>query len=146
VPPLPDLAIRRCRPGESEAVLALWRRAQSTPSLTDTAADVGRLLGEPTAVLLVAVENDTIIGTVIGGWDGWRGNVYRLAVDPDHQRRGVARSLVAAVDRELEAMGARRTSALVDREHPWAVGFWDSLAGVGYQLDPRNVRYVKTIS
>ena len=127
-------------------MLALWRRAQSTPSLTDTAADVGRLLGEPTAVLLVAVENDTIIGTVIGGWDGWRGNVYRLAVDPDHQRRGVARSLVAAVDRELEAMGARRTSALVDQEHPWAVGFWDSLAGVGYQLDPRNVRYVKTIS
>jgi len=42
-------------------------------------------------------------------------------------------------------MGARRISALVESDHPWATDFWDSLGASGYRHDERMRRYVKTL-
>jgi GNAT superfamily N-acetyltransferase len=53
------------------------------------------------AVLLVATAHGRIVGSVIGGWDGWRGNIYRLAVVPEYRRLGIARRLVKEVSRAL---------------------------------------------
>jgi ribosomal protein S18 acetylase RimI-like enzyme len=75
------------------------------------------------AALLVAVAGGGVVGTVIAGWDGWRGNIYRLAVHPNHRRRGTGRALAAAADDVLAALGARaspRWSTATAR------GRWDS--------------------
>jgi ribosomal protein S18 acetylase RimI-like enzyme len=140
-----DAVIRPARSEEVEQVLGLWREAETTPSVTDTREEVLRLLAEPAAVLLVAETDGRLVGTVIGGWDGWRGNIYRLAVAPGYRRRGLARLLVAEADRSLHRMGARRITALVEGDHPWATDFWDSLATSGYRYDEGMRRYVKTL-
>jgi ribosomal protein S18 acetylase RimI-like enzyme len=139
-----DAVIRPARSEEVEQVLGLWREAETTPSVTDTREEVLKLLTEPAAVLLVAEADGRLVGTVIGGWDGWRGNIYRLAVAPGFRRRGLARLLVAEADRSLHRMGARRITALVEGDHPWATDFWDSLATSGYRYDEGMRRYVKT--
>jgi len=139
-----DAVIRPARSEEVEQVLGLWREAETTPSITDTREEVLKLLAEPAAVLLVAEADGRVVGTVIGGWDGWRGNIYRLAVAPGYRRRGLARLLVAEADRSLHRMGARRITALVEGDHPWATDFWDSLATSGYRYDEGMRRYVKT--
>jgi len=123
--------IRPARPDEVAQILTVWREADATPSPTDTREEVLKLLREPAAVLLVAEADGRLVGTVIGGWAGWRGNIYRLAVSPEYRRRGLARALVAEANRQLHHMGAKRISALVESDHPWATDFWDSLAGVG---------------
>ena len=82
-----------------------------------------------------------IVGSVIGGWDGWRGNIYRLAVAPEYRRRGIARRLVKVVSRALFDKGAERIGALVEHEHSWAVQFWESLNELAYRRDPQFVRY-----
>jgi ribosomal protein S18 acetylase RimI-like enzyme len=140
-----DAVIRPARSEEVEQVLGLWREAETTPSVTDTREEVLKLLAEPAAVLLVAEADGRLVGTVIGGWDGWRGNIYRLAVAPGYRRRGLARLLVAEADRSLHRMGARRITALVEGDHPWATDFWDSLATSGYRYDEGMRRYVKTL-
>jgi ribosomal protein S18 acetylase RimI-like enzyme len=133
------VVIRPCRPDEGPALLDLWHHADASPSPTDTPEQVDQVIRDPAASVLVAVDNDLLVGSIIGGWDGWRGNLYRLAVLPSYRRRGVARALVAAAEERLAERGARRVSALVEHDHPWAVGFWDSL----YEPDPRMIRYVK---
>jgi ribosomal protein S18 acetylase RimI-like enzyme len=138
-------AIRQARPEEALQVLALWQEADATPSPTDTRDEVMKLLGEAAAVLLVAEADGRLAGTVIGGWDGWRGNIYRLAVLPGYRRRGIARALVGEAERRLHGMGAKRISALVESDHPWATDFWDSLGASGYRHDERMRRYVKTL-
>ena len=87
-----SLSIRECRLEDIEAVLELWRQAEATPGVTDTADDLRRAVADGPAVVLVAEVGGRLVGSVIGTFDGWRGNIYRLAVHPDHRRQGVARA------------------------------------------------------
>jgi ribosomal protein S18 acetylase RimI-like enzyme len=138
-----ELFIRPVRDDELAAVLRIWHAAGVTPpSVSDSIEGLTRLIHEPAALLLVATIEDQIVGSVIGGWDGWRGNIYRLAVAPEYRRRGIARRLVAEISKVLFTKGASRLSALVEHEHQWAMEFWDSASDLGYELDPRFARYI----
>jgi ribosomal protein S18 acetylase RimI-like enzyme len=137
-----DLAIRECRAEEMEAVLELWRQADATPSITDNTVDLRRAIDESRANVLVAEIESQIIGSIIGTFDGWRGNIYRLAVHPSYRRRGIARALVAEVEKRLLRQGARRITALVERDHPCSPSFW---LAVGYAVDSRIVRHVRNL-
>jgi len=138
------IVIRPCRFEECPAVLALWERAGAIPSPTDSLGELEQLIAHQPDGLLVAVQDGVIVGSVIGGWDGWRGNIYRLAVAPEARRLGLARRLVHEAELVLTMKGARRMSALVERHEAHAVGFWDALAERGWQRDERMTRYIKT--
>ena len=137
------IEIRPCRLSECPYVLALWERADTIPSPTDSLEELMRLVRAHADCLLVAVERGAVVGSVIGGWDGWRGNIYRLAVAPEARRRGLARRLVHEAERMLVSRGARRISALVERHELHAIGFWDALSDRGWRRDERMLRYVK---
>jgi ribosomal protein S18 acetylase RimI-like enzyme len=123
-------------------VRSLWREAEVTPaSVTDSIEGLALLLRQPTALLLVATIDGKVVGSVIGGWDGWRGNIYRLAVAPAYRRKGVARHLVREISTALFERGAQRLSALVEHEHPWAMEFWKSVRDLGYVRDPKFTRF-----
>jgi ribosomal protein S18 acetylase RimI-like enzyme len=139
---LTGVSIRDCRPEDIEHILELWRQAEATPSATDNADDLRRAVADPPANVLVAEVDGQIVGSIIGTFDGWRGNIYRLAVHPNYQRRGIARALVAEVEKWLARQGARRITALVEKDHPWAGRFWQL---VGYALDSRIVRHVRSL-
>jgi ribosomal protein S18 acetylase RimI-like enzyme len=116
-----SLSIGACRLEEIERVLELWRQADATPSLTDTADDLRRTIADSPAHVLVAEVEGQLVGSIIGTFDGWRGNIYRLAVHPDYQRQGVARALVAEVEKRLTRQEAKRVTALVEKDHPLAM-------------------------
>jgi ribosomal protein S18 acetylase RimI-like enzyme len=113
-----ETVIRPARDDDLSAVLRLWQEADVTPpSVTDSIEGLTRLINAPGGILLVATIDDRIVGSVIGGWDGWRGNIYRLAVTPEYRRKGIARRLVLEISSALFAKGAERVSALVEHEH-----------------------------
>lgn len=131
--------IRLATSADAPAVLDLWTRAEAVPSATDDAANVRRAAEH--GVLLVACDGECVIGSLIAAFDGWRGNMYRLAVDPAHRRRGVGRALVAEGERRLVALGCRRITALVVAAEDHATGFWSD---ADYDADARITRFVKT--
>ena len=137
-----SLSIRVCRLEDIEGVLELWRQADATPGVTDAADDLWRAVAESLAQVLVAEVGGHVIGSIIGTFDGWRGNIYRLAVHPDQRRQGVACALVAEFERRLTRQGTKRITALVEKEHPWAMNFWEA---VGYRVDERIVRRVRNL-
>jgi ribosomal protein S18 acetylase RimI-like enzyme len=134
-----EALIRQCRPEELGAVLDLFREAGGPPDRSDSQEALMTLAEHDPGALLVAEVSGDVVGTLVAAWDGWRGNLYRLAVSPGHRRRGLARALVEAGERRLRARGASRISALV-ADDPEAVAFWEA---AGYSRDPRALRYIK---
>jgi ribosomal protein S18 acetylase RimI-like enzyme len=117
--------LRSAVPEDIPAVLALWE-ASAAPTSTDTAQALRRLLERDAGALIVAESAGEIVGSVIAGWDGWRGSVYRLAVAPAHRGRGLGRRLLQKAEHHLEALGVRRMHAIVVGTDSRAVAFWDA--------------------
>lgn len=135
--------MRRCQRGDAPAVLELWQQARSEhASVADRLEDVERLTGDSPAALLVAEREGEILGALIAAWDGWRGNMYRLAVRDDSRRQGVGLALTRAGEDYLRRRGARRVTALVAFEDEAAAGFWES---AGYPLDQEIGRRVRNL-
>jgi ribosomal protein S18 acetylase RimI-like enzyme len=145
---LPDLTgeevtIRRCRQEDARAVLDLWSQERSGHASTaDRLADVERLIEDSPAALLVAERGGEIVGALIAAWDGWRGNMYRLAVSKKHRREGLAIALTRAGEEYLLSRGVRRVTALVAFEDEVAEAFWES---AGYPQDREIGRRVRNL-
>jgi ribosomal protein S18 acetylase RimI-like enzyme len=138
-----DFIVRAARAQEASAILELWQQARSEHATTpDRLQDVQRLLLETPGSLLVAEGNNAILGVLIAAWDGWRGNMYRLAVRFEHRRRGIGRALVRAGEEHMRCQGARRITALVGYEDEVAAAFWES---AGYPRDHEIGRRVRNL-
>ena len=139
-----EVKIRRCQPGEASAVLDLWTESRSEHASTlDSLDTVERLTtADSPAALLVAERGGEIVGALIAAWDGWRGNMYRLAVRDEHRREGIALGLTRAGEEYLRGHGARRVTALVAFDDEGAGGFWDA---AGYPRDREIGRRVRNI-
>jgi ribosomal protein S18 acetylase RimI-like enzyme len=106
-------------------VLAFWREAAQATSTDSTEVLVSLVERDPGA-LIVAEVNGRIVGTVIAGWDGWRGSIYRLAVAVDQRRSGLGQTLLRAAEDRLAALGAQRLHAIVVESNDAAVAFWSA--------------------
>jgi ribosomal protein S18 acetylase RimI-like enzyme len=136
------IPVRLAEPGEAGALLELWRAAGSSPSSTDHAEYVAAAVAWSGSSVLVAEAGGQLVGSLIAAWDGWRGNMYRLAVLPEHRREGVASALVREGERRLRERGARRLSAIVLVEEPGAVAFWEQ---AGYVFQSEAGRFTKIV-
>jgi hypothetical protein len=63
------LSVRACRPQDVEGALDLWRQAEATPGVTDTAEDLRRAVAGGPAVVLVAEVGGRVIDS--GGSESW---------------------------------------------------------------------------
>jgi ribosomal protein S18 acetylase RimI-like enzyme len=137
---VPEVLIRACRADEVDAVLAVWEAADAPESTGADRAGVEGVLRRDREALLVAELDGRLVGTVVAGWDGWRANLYRLAVLPELRRHGIALRLVEAAEARLRALGARRCGAIVLRDNTPANGLW---AAAGFATQDEVRRYVR---
>ena len=135
--------VRRAREADLPEVLALWEEERSRhASIPDRLDDLKRLLDDTPAALIVAERDGEIVGTLIAAWDGWRGNMYRLAVRDDCRRQGIGLRLTRAGEEYLRGRGARRITALVAFDDEDAGRFWEA---AGYPPDEEIGRRVRNI-
>ena len=128
MPPL----IREFRDEDYEAVVRVWREAGLTLKPSDALPELQKVIDRNPGLFLVAEEEGAIRGAVIGAWDGRRAWVYRLAVLPAAQGRGIGRMLMDELERRLRANGATKLNLLVERENASVADFYRRL---GYAPD-----------
>ena len=113
--PVTDFTIRPATSADIEAILALWFSIDRHTALPDKPEYLQQFLDFSPDLFLVAEADGRVAGTIIGGWDGWRGHIARLATDPSLRRSGIAKALV----REIEARLKRRALSGSTR---WSTG------------------------
>ncbi len=127
--------IREFRAGDAEMVVSLWEACGLTRPWNDPRADIERKLAEQPELFLVVEEANgeragEIVGSVMAGYDGHRGWIYYLATAPTRRGRGIGRTLVAEIERRLEAIGCPKAQLMVRTDNAPAVGFYEAL---GYE-------------
>jgi ribosomal protein S18 acetylase RimI-like enzyme len=138
-----ELILRAAERGEMASVLAFWQVAAENDSRpADTAEAVEALLSRDPEALILALDGDRIVGSIIAGWDGWRCHLYRLAVAPWRRREGIGGLLIDAAEKRIRAFGGTRIDAMVLDENPAAHAIW---AAHGYRRQPDWSRWVKPL-
>ena len=102
------LRIRPYLEDDEYAVVTLWREVfPDSPQWNDPRLDARRKLSVQRELFLVALLGRTLVGTVMGGYDGHRGWVYYVAVMPSHRKLGIGRALMERIEKELPAREKR---------------------------------------
>ena len=114
------------------AVISLWKRCGLLRPWNDPERDIQRKLHVQPELFLVADEAEVIIGSAMAGYDGHRGAVYYLAVEPDRQSKGLGRMLMDEVERLLIQMGCSKLNILIRSSNLKVREFYGKL---GYKTD-----------
>jgi ribosomal protein S18 acetylase RimI-like enzyme len=129
----PTFTLSALTPLDLEPARALWRRTGMWLRPSDGDAEMGLLFERAPELQLAARASDgVLVGTVMGGWDGRRGYVYHLAVEPEWQRRGVASALMDELEARLRARGALKAKLQILVENDVSRVFFRSR---GYLLE-----------
>lgn len=123
-----SVTVRALRyPQDLPAVLALWQTAGSGVQLrrSDQPAELEKKLARDPDLFLVAEREGLIVGAVLGGFDGRRGMVYHLAVDPGLRREGIATLLMDELESRLRAKGCIKAYLLVTRGNKPAMRLYE---------------------
>ena len=127
------MQIRQLHPDDEAAVIELWRRCDLLRAWNDPHLDVEHKLKQNDGLFLVGVLEGQIIASVMAGYDGHRGWLYLVGVDPMHQRRGFARQMIVAMERLLRKRGCRKINLQVRETNQGVIEFYRR---VGYSVDP----------
>jgi ribosomal protein S18 acetylase RimI-like enzyme len=122
--------IREFRWSDYDAVAAVWVSA-GRDVLTRSELEV-KLTRDP-QLFLVAEDAERLVGVVLGTFDGRRGWIVRLAVDPGHRRLGIASRLVGELETRFAALGCPKVNLLAMPQDSEALQFWMAL---GYERRP----------
>ncbi len=112
-----------------DVVRALWREAGSGIQLSpsDEQGEIGKKLHRDPDLFLVAEEGKRIVGAVLGGFDGRRGMVYHLAVQPEYRERGIGRTLMEELEHRLRTKGCLKYYLLVTKDNQEALAFYGQM-------------------
>jgi ribosomal protein S18 acetylase RimI-like enzyme len=118
---------------QRDAVVALWHRCGLVRPANDPATDIGMKTAWQPDLLLVGTLDGVVVATAMAGYEGHRGWINYLAVDPDVQRHGVGREILDHAERRLADLGCVKVQLMVSTDNRRVVGFYEAL---GYTEEP----------
>ena len=119
--------IREMTIDDYDAVVALWEAAELPyrSKGRDQREKIAREIGGPSSIFLVAEADGEVVGAVLGTHDGRKGWINRLVVAPEHQRKGIGRTLVSEVETRLDAIGIEIVACQVEDWNSASMTFFE---------------------
>lgn len=126
------MQIRPFRADDMENVIALWRDCDLTRPWNDPARDIQRKVAMADDLFLVGTVAGHVVGTVMAGYEGHRGWINYLAVDPNERGAGRGSELMAAAEIRLRDLGCPKINLQVRATNPDAIAFYER---IGFIVD-----------
>ena len=132
---------------DEKAVKALWQKCDLVRPRNDPHSDIQRKLKVNPELFLVGTLGVKIIAAAMGGYDGHRGWVNYLAVDPTYRKKGFGRQLMAEIEKRLLDFGCPKINLQLRTGNTSALEFYnrigyknDNVISLGKRLIPDSVQ------
>jgi len=127
--------IRPFQPRDEALVIDLWKSIfPDDPPWNEPADVIARKLAIQSDLFLVAIVEGKLVGTVLAGFDGVRGWIHKLAVDPEFQHQGIALQLMRFAESSLASVGCPKVNLQVRASNSAVVDFYRN---AGYSIEDR---------
>ena len=108
-------------------VIELWRRAGISVGSTDTKEELERMLQRNPDLFLIGKIDDNIISVVMGGFDGRRGYVHHLAVDPEYQKKGYGKKIMQELIKRFLELKVHKVHLFIEKYNKDTINFYKNL-------------------
>ena len=123
----PEFKIRSYQTSDESAVIDLWHRCNLVVPQNDPQHDIDMKLKAQSDLFFVGTVSGRIVATVMAGYDGHRGWIYYLAVDPDYQRKQIGRRMMAKAESALQKRGCPKINLQVRTSNQAVISFYERL-------------------
>lgn len=124
--------IRPFRPGDSDEVVLLWEMCGLVVPWNDPHRDIGRKMEVQPEMFLVGVSEDSVVATVMAGYEGHRGWINYLAVHPAMVRSGIGTRMMRMAEELLGNAGCPKVNLQVRSSNTGVIEFYRR---IGYSVD-----------
>jgi ribosomal protein S18 acetylase RimI-like enzyme len=118
---------------QSDDVIALWEKCGLTRNWNNPEKDIARKNTDQNGKFLIGQIDGILMASIMVGYDGHRGSINYLAVDPDHLGAGYGKILLAEAERLLISVGCPKINFCVRTDNDKVVEFYQKL---GYAIEP----------
>ena len=109
------------------AVIALWKACNLTRPWNDPNSDIDRKVRFQPDLFLIGSIGSKIIGSAMAGYDGHRGSVFYLAIEPILQGKGYGEKLMRHIEALLTRLGCPKLNIVIRSTNTSVLGFYNNL-------------------
>ena len=127
---------------DHDSVISLWQECGLVAPQNNPARDIERKLEVDPDLFLVGANENGIVATVMGGYEGHRGWINYLAVKLSEQRKGYGRAIMQAVELRIKGKGCPKINLQVRATNEAVLAFYaaigygnDNVVGLGKRLE-----------
>ncbi len=117
---------------DTDGVVRLWTACELVVPWNDPRQDIARKLKVNPELFLVGELAGEIVATVMGGYEGHRGWINYLAVDPAHRGKAYGREIMAAIESRLQDLDCPKINLQVRSSNEAVLRFYEA---IGYGID-----------
>lgn len=110
-----------------DEIIRLWRKVDLTITSSDSKEEVERMLQLNPDLFLIGKIDEKIIGVVMGGFDGRRGYVHHLAIDPKYQKKGFGKMLVDELMKKFREKKVHKVHLFIEKRNNDVITFYQKL-------------------
>ena len=121
------MQIKKMTIQDYEKVYELWMSCKNMGfnDIDDSKEGISRFLERNPNTSFVAIQNEKLIGIILGGHDGRRGYIYHLSVNVNYRKNGIGSELVKNCLDAFKQEKISKVALLVFKYNEVGNSFWE---------------------
>lgn len=116
--------IKKLQISDYPTLIEIWKEAGFKIGKSEEKEEVEKFLNTNPNTSLGIYIDDTLIGCILGGYDGRRGLIHHFAVRKDQQGKGYGKALLEQLMRIFQEQGVVKVSFWVKKNNTQVIPFY----------------------
>ena len=121
------IEIRSFRQEDEAPLIKLWEKCKLVMPWNDPSKDISRKVQLDPEGLLLGWYDNSLIASVMAGYEGHRGWINYLAVDPKYRRKGLGKTMMKAAETYLEQFECPKINLQIRAKNHQVIEFYKSI-------------------